>query len=899
MKNVICFVGLVCMAGSFFACQSGGAGHHQDAPIELETDRNALYDEFIQQPQPADQEVVNNNPPALRWPPVRGMEGVTYTVQLSRDPGFSSSETIHAAGIPWAFYQPINILSEGSWFWKYKADAPDTTGQWSETYTFRIDPAARTRKITSIERVLKAIPAQHPRILLPASDMDAFRQRVKAVPEYPELLKRADAFVGKPLPDLTTFYPTSLVTNSPQDPTIINYHIRRLAFGRRDAVMALSQAYIASNDPRYGYEAVRWILPVLDWDKDGLSAVDDFMDGGLLSAMAIVYDSCHDLLTASQKKQLLDNISYRANRFYLHYVNHAESRVIENHLWQHIFRYLLQASIATLGETENAGTWLEYLYNLWLARFPVQSETDGGWTEGNYYMGVNFETLVYVPHLFSRYSGTDFFAHPWYENVLDYLLYTMPPKSYSDGFSDGHEVNETPRRNRVGFSHILGSLLQDPKGTWYADENLKGSGTLLSDNREMQWIRLLLTVQGVTPPEPVLPADLPKAKVFRDVGVSAWHTHLDHTPKNLMISFRSGPFGAFGHSHADQNAFNINYGGIPLFVSSGYYSSFADKHTLLSYRHTRAANSILVNGLGQAIGVEGYGWIARHLDGNHIRYVLGDASNAYQPVQSGFIKKRFAIAGITADEKNGFGDAGLKRFRRHLIFLDPDIIVVYDELEAAHPAKWSWLLHSPYPIRQTDGQWLYGESPAAKGQVHVFGSTALHTRVTDQFFEDAVNWVGKTRKDPFFSERILPPGQFIHPAEEEQYPPQWHAEISSAEKVGAMRFLAIIQVRDRAGDTAALVPQSNGNGSFTIGRWTISAELDAAKEPYIDLFNQEHSAALVYNRESVKVKNNTHQIPKGSTVIWDQSQGSGSPLIAVDAAPPAKQTYFNAKQITE
>ena len=47
------------------------------------------------------------------------------------------------------------------------------------------------------------------------------------------------------------------------------------------------------------------------------------------------------------------------------------------------------------------------------------------------------------------------------------------------------------------------------------------------------------------------------------------------------------------------------------------------------HRATRAHNTILVNGIGQRIGTEGYGWIPRHYVGEQIGYVLGDASNAY------------------------------------------------------------------------------------------------------------------------------------------------------------------------------------------------------------------------------------------------------------------------------
>ena len=50
---------------------------------------------------------------------------------------------------------------------------------------------------------------------------------------------------------------------------------------------------------------------------------------------------------------------------------------------------------------------------------------------------------------------------------------------------------------------------------------------------------------------------------------------------------------------------------------------------MYSYRNTRAHNSILVNGMTQTIGTEGYGWIPRWYEGEKISYMAGDASNAY------------------------------------------------------------------------------------------------------------------------------------------------------------------------------------------------------------------------------------------------------------------------------
>lgn len=66
---------------------------------------------------------------------------------------------------------------------------------------------------------------------------------------------------------------------------------------------------------------------------------------------------------------------------------------------------------------------------------------------------------------------------------------------------------------------------------------------------------------------------------------------------------------------------------------------------------------------------------SKYFNNYHISYAVGDASNAYS----------------ASDLKSKY--LGLNRFRRYYLMLRPSTIVIYDELEAEHPAEWTWLLH--------------------------------------------------------------------------------------------------------------------------------------------------------------------------------------------------------------
>ena len=143
----------------------------------------------------------------------------------------------------------------------------------------------------------------------------------------------------------------------------------------------------------------------------------------------------------------------------------------------------------------------------------------------------------------------------------------------------------------------------------------------------------------------------------------------DDTRKSAMLSFRSSPYGSTSHAIANQNAFNTFWNGQSLFYSSGHHTSFTDIHGVYCHRATRAHNTILVNGMGQRIGTEGYGWIPRYYVSDNISYVAGDASNAYGKVISPLWLLRGKQSNLEFSPENGWDDTGLKIFRRHIVTL--------------------------------------------------------------------------------------------------------------------------------------------------------------------------------------------------------------------------------------
>ena len=760
---------------------------------------------------PAGDAEVAVNPPPLLWP-ASPRRDARYAVRLSQDPDFADGETIAAADLPWAVFNAHTKLAPGKWRWQYGVAVKGKT-TWSEAMSFRITDAAREFVTPPAAAMLAACPESHPRVLMTAEQLPAFRERVAKDPEAQRIVRAARRFVDAPLRSEDSGRPKKKGKNKAQAKKFATWASKGLGGKMKGAATALAKAYLITGEERFGRGAVRVATHVAGFDVQGVTSrkVSDFADGACLEAMTVVYDSCYDLLSDDDKAALRKAIKARAGRMFGSWRNRLETRVFSAHIWQHILHQFAEAAFATLGEIPEAELWATYVYEIWIARVPLQGGSDGGWANGNNYFGTNYSTLIYIPTFFRRLTGVSFFDHPWYQNTPYYLLYTWPPRSCNDGFGDGYDRRGMPPTSRVGFADVLSRETKSPVAAWYVNACLGGKRDLLTRDKTFTWYRLQAGAEQGPPAVPTS-LDLPQGRAFKDIGVVAMHTDLGNTDKNLMVALRSSPYGSFNHAHADQNAFNVLFAGQPLFYSSGYYIAYGDDHFKEWYKHSRGHNTVLIDGKGQEFGPEGYGWIARYLDGRRVTYCLGDASRAY-------------------------GRAGLKRYRRHLALLRPSTVVVYDELEADHSAQWTWLLHSPSAMSVEGQQKLVGATGAAAARVDVMGSVPLRIEVDDRFDPPADNWRGVKERDGSIK----------------QYANQWHARVDATQKLKRMRYLAVVQIAPSGEDAGVKDVVRREDGWLTVGQWRIRAELDASKPASLEVRSADGSTTLAADAPATDV----------------------------------------------
>lgn len=835
----------------------------QNATITL--DSKTLMHEMRQTPSPQDCDTVSQRKVSFQWPlpapfnyrgsdldglqesqPKPDKSKLRYKLRYSQSPDMEQALEVQTL---YPFYNPDSDLAQGVWYWQYGYCTDEGT-EWSKVLSFvNIDNPNKFCP-PPFSEVAKGLTASHPRVIIDNRDWESMIARSHNTPERDMYLKCADEILSKPMLSLDNIASerAAELKNEVQRKAMLTRESRRIIDKEEANCNTLIRAYLLTKDSRYADEALRRIFEMAHWG-DSKSVVGDFNDATLLSLCSEIYDAYYDHLTPDQLSTLLGHIAQMGEKMYQHHINRLENHIADNHVWQMTLRILSMAALTTYGEIEGAAKWADYCYNMWVARLPGLND-DGAWHNGDSYFHVNIRTLIELPYLYGRLSGFDFFSDPWYDGNILYVIYQQPPFSKSGGNGSSHQKILKPNGPRVSYAEALARLKQNSYAADYVRTvQLKEPNILMRNctgkSGGLAWWRLQCKEQ--MPTEGPGLEQLPIGHVFQNSGLGSFSTDLKHPERSAMVSFRSSPYGSTSHAISNQNAFNTFYGGKPLFYSSGHHTAFVDRHAVMCHRASRAHNTILADGTNQRIGTEGYGWIPRQYVGERVGYILGDASNAYGEVISPIWLERAKAAGFEFSEENGWRDAGVELFRRHITWLaDCDILVVYDELRSQKPIEWQYLLHTVAQPMKVGPTKEYHHITALNGKgasdVYIYSSGKMRCDTTSEFFVKADGWLKLDAK-----------------GNPEQYDNHYHLTLSS-QRASTYRILTIIHTHPAKRES--LVPHLTKTGLIEIGEWSIEAELNPRKEARFRVVSHDNTTAVSYreNDATLVIEDGTENI---------------------------------------
>lgn len=800
----------------------------QDDAAVLHITDTCLMHEMRATPSPANGSVERGRKISFQWPLSADCPYVDahkasrkdktllrYKVRYSRDKDFKTG--VVETDTRWPMYNPDKDLAAGTWYWQHGYVVPDDGSViWSPVFSFTVEDAAGKFLPPSYAELRGKVPATHPRVYVDGSTLDAFRTRNAGSIDAEMYIAEAEKVLKTPMKtpadiksDMAAKFDNEMKRNQ-----MITRESRRVIDREEQSLDILVRAYILTQDARFADEAIKRSGYMLEWTGDK-NIAGDFNYATFLSVFTTVYDMLNDRLSPEMKCRLEDAIRTAGSAMYKGFNNRLENHIADNHVWQMTLRIFTMGAFTMLGHLPEAEEWAEYAYNVWLSRFPGLN-TDGAWHNGDSYFAVNFRTLIEVPYFYSRISGFDFFSDPWYKGNVLYTHYAQPLGSHASGQGSAHVDKVKPHATRAGYMDALARMTGDPVAADYVQGFVgKNPKAILrgatGKSSGLAWFRL----QCDRPlPEGGALASLPMGWIFPETGLAVFNTNNERASRSARLVFRSSPYGSTSHALANQNSFNTYYAGKPIFYSTGHHTSFTDAHSLLCERSARGHNTILVDGKGQRIGVEGFGWIPRYYVGEKVGYVMGDASNAYGPVTSPIWQKRAKEAEVALTPENGWDEVGLKTFRRHIVELGKTgMSVIYDELEADEPRTWSYLLHTiqhPMAVDRTNPAFVRvtGDVDVAKGDAFLFSTLELTCDTTSTFFAPADNWLKADANGNFAKN-----------------PDHWHFSATTP-KSKVCRFVTIINSypNPKEGRTAP-VPQILKNGSIKMGRWIIKANL--------------------------------------------------------------------------
>jgi hypothetical protein len=560
-----------------------------------------------------------------------------------------------------------------------------------------------------------------------------------------------------------------------------------------------------------------------------------------------------------------------------------EHQLYDQHAWQGRVGGLLIGSMVLCRYEPRFEDWLKYAYELFLYRCPAFSRTDGGSSEGNGYFGVHEEMLTHIPWVLYKLTGHNFYGDKrWFQNFSRYMTYSNPKGNPGISFEDSGSDDGSDLQY---LSEFLARMCpENTTNLWQAQSVGRRTANYFSadiNKGTKAWDLMSLWQRFPTMDLSKAAPPVEKAAAFRDIGLTCMHTDLANAADNLMVNFRAGPYGSESHTHPAENAFTVAYGGQPLFWRTGYYNG-GGMHNIYSYKSSRAHNTIMADGLVQGFDEGAYGWTARFATGDRISYALGDASHAYNGKHHYFnIPYVPDLKGVNKAEErrnwegatavNGFGNPEVTRFRRHMVLLRPNHVLIYDELETKKPIPWTFQLHSPLEMKQLSDSRFVTANEHAMGCATLFCAAPVQGALTDKFKAEAVDEENKRKG---------------------QNPPNWHATITTRGALAATRFLTVIEVSPQKGLDAGpteLMAKGTGRTQIQAGDYVVTVELDPNKPSFLEVHDTASSCALVTGQAARQItvgnQQRAAQFP-GSTLLWETKAPHGELFLEkVDELP--------------
>jgi hypothetical protein len=637
--------------------------------------------------------------PLFSWgEPADRQPGTGWTLTLQRLDGREVWSRRDLAG---PRYSTGQTLTKGTYEWRVTYTNTRQVAVHSGWRQFTLDPSSvasptvatvHSPVVPQGESVAQRVANKaRPRILPDGSSFEA----ILAAAQVPEHLPVLAAMRERARLALTQPISEPLGEGESDDRSLAGVqawrNVRHTAAREREHMEAL--ALIGRLDGNAGMiaRAKERLTALAKWSPIGITraAANDYADREIYLALAVGLDILYNDLSANERTAIVASLRARVLQA-VQALSVIDREPYDSHAAKNIL-WVNQALLLSAGHPEfpEAASLLARTWDLSRYSISVWSGNDGSFGNGIAYAWWSF--VVAIPYAAATrcIAGVDLYQLAHMARAGEQLIaFTAPNHRQPSAFGDETETEDLYANYVSNYFRLHAQLTRNPVDAWYWQVN---RDHLSRPGRPLIWQLLLLGADASPLPSPQPPRW--NHWFSADAGLAAIHVDAAQSARTSLF-LRSSRFGAFSHSHADQNSLVYVSHGRPLLINAGYYPYYNSPHHKSVTRATRYKNALTFDGgYGQSESVlgaarpsapfqsmEARGELLLSEVRGSLTVLTGDATEAYRaidPAKGTWVPLLSnAVRSVVMDRTNR-------------------VILVYDWATSAIPRRWELNYHSP------------------------------------------------------------------------------------------------------------------------------------------------------------------------------------------------------------
>lgn len=635
-----------------FATLTAGVAH---ADWVLSTEPEAV------RPAPSNYQIQPQNPPAFAWsrypskPP-------SYTIEVSQN-----GKVVYTFTADKNWYLPAKAFPVGHYSWRVR---PSTIAQWSTPREFDItanstvfevpdNNTLRSAVATKPRQIARQLPSNFLRVAQWTPAMLAERKPAldALINEY--TYRNVKTVNDADWPILTSGTTTSISTASAAD-------IRTRVNATARQVEAAALLYRLTLDKKYLTEAITRGDQLANLNINGPTSFkyQDQANRQIALTLIKATDLLYYDIDATRRQWWWNVVDARAQQIYLDLSangDRIDQYPYDSHGGTNL-GFLALISTLSLGNIRNSGLWFDFSVRSYINSVYAWSGPEGGFANGTAYGQYTADYALQLWQPLMAATGVNLFDKPWARGFMQYFAHFVPPGSTSHLFGD---ENETVPDFRMLKSYA--QRFNSPYAAWYV-KSISGTEDSLS----------ALMAPYPLPYTQSTPVQPPNAALYPSIGWVAMHSNLSDL-KRTSLYFKSSPYGAYNHSHGDQNGIILFSGGRKLLGESGYLDYYNSPMFNDWYRQSKAHNVVTYDkGIGQDV------------TGNTATLAKNGKVTAFSTTS--------ALDYAEGDATPAYGAAVKSALRRIWYLRGQDAVIVQDKITGAVAHSWEFNVHAAAPI---------------------------------------------------------------------------------------------------------------------------------------------------------------------------------------------------------